>query len=53
METFKGMVDKCQMMKENGTEACTCWSNANFTTLAATIRSGFNTYFFCEIPTPM
>merc|ERR1712045_257269 len=38
METFKGMVDKCQMMKENGTEACTCWSNANFTTLAATIR---------------
>merc|ERR1711981_59981 len=38
METFKGMVDKCQMMKENGTEARTCWSNANFTTLAATIR---------------
>jgi len=38
METFKGMVDKCQMMKENGTEACSCWSNANFTTLAATIR---------------
>merc|ERR1719445_226910 len=25
-------------MKENGTEACSCWSNANFTTLAATIR---------------
>merc|ERR1711863_222216 len=38
METFKGMVDKCQMMKENGTEACSCWSNANFTTLAATIK---------------
>merc|ERR1712158_262572 len=38
METFKGMVDKCQMMKENGTEACSCWSNANFTELAATIR---------------
>merc|ERR1719430_386417 len=38
METFKGMVDKCQMMKENGTEACSCWSNANFTALAATIR---------------
>merc|ERR1711863_43173 len=38
METFKGMVDKCQMMKENGTEARSCWSNANFTTLAATIR---------------
>merc|ERR1712055_1227625 len=38
METFKGMVDKCRMMKENGTEACSCWSNANFTTLAATIR---------------
>merc|ERR1712158_162932 len=38
METFKGMVDKCQMMKENGTEACTCWSNANFTTLVTTIR---------------
>merc|ERR1712218_140197 len=35
METFKGMVDKCQMMKENGTEACSCWSNANFTTLAS------------------
>merc|ERR1712055_511509 len=38
MEMFKGMVDKCQMMKENGTEACSCWSNANFTTLAATVR---------------
>merc|ERR1712055_685725 len=38
METFKKMVDKCRMMKENGTEACSCWSNANFTTLAATIR---------------
>merc|ERR1711981_1112544 len=38
METFKGMVDTCQMNKENGTEACTCWSNANFTALAATIR---------------
>merc|ERR1712158_20344 len=38
METFKGMVATCQMNKENGTEACTCWSNANFTTLAATIR---------------
>merc|ERR1712130_840509 len=38
METFKGMVAKCQMMKENGTEACTCWSNSNFTTIAATIR---------------
>merc|ERR1712038_117618 len=22
--TFKGMVDKCQMMKDNGTEACDC-----------------------------
>merc|ERR1712115_60338 len=29
--TFKGMVDKCQMMKDNGTEACDCWSNDNFT----------------------
>jgi len=38
METFKGMVDTCQMNKENGTEACTCWSNSNFTSLAATIR---------------
>merc|ERR1712088_1022576 len=38
METFKGMVATCQMNKENGTEACTCWSNSNFTTLAATIR---------------
>merc|ERR1711935_249153 len=38
METFKGMVDTCQMNKENGTEACTCWSSSNFTSLAATIR---------------
>merc|ERR1711981_1190219 len=38
MKTFTGMVDTCQMMKENGTEACTCWSNSNFTELAATIR---------------
>merc|ERR1712212_250359 len=38
METFKGMVANCQKMKENGTEACTCWSNSNFTSLAATIR---------------
>merc|ERR1712038_1849121 len=38
METFKGMVDKCQMMKVNGTEACSCWSNDNFTALVTTIR---------------
>merc|ERR1712172_443820 len=38
MESFKSMVDNCQMMKDNGTEACTCWSNSNFTALAATIR---------------
>merc|ERR1711981_793267 len=38
METFKGMVDKCQMMKDNGTEACDCWSNDNFTALVTTIR---------------
>merc|ERR1711981_959317 len=38
MKTFTGMVDTCQKMKENGTEACTCWSNSNFTSLAATIR---------------
>merc|ERR1712158_269335 len=38
MKTFTGMVDTCQMMKENGTEACTCWSNSNFTARAATIR---------------
>ena len=37
--TFKGMVDKCQMMKDNGTEACDCWSNDNFTALVTTIRS--------------
>merc|ERR1712001_540801 len=37
MKTFTGMVDTCQMMKENGTEACPCWSNSNFTELAATI----------------
>merc|ERR1711879_288152 len=36
--TFKGMVDKCQMMKDNGTEACDCWSNDNFTALVTTIR---------------
>merc|ERR1712158_79481 len=35
--TFKGMVDKCQMMKDNGTEACDCWSNDNFTALVTTI----------------
>ena len=44
METFKGMVANCQMMKENGTEACTCWSNSNFTSLAATIRFELNYY---------
>merc|ERR1712061_856179 len=38
METFKGMVDKCQMMKDNGTEACSCWSNDNFTALVTTIK---------------
>jgi len=38
METFKGMVATCQMIKVNGTDACTCWSNSNFTALAATIR---------------
>merc|ERR1712047_238127 len=36
--TFKGMVDKCQMMKDNGTEACDCWNNNNFTALVTTIR---------------
>merc|ERR1712088_179046 len=36
--TFKGMVDKCQMMKDNGTEACDCWNNDNFTALVTTIR---------------
>merc|ERR1712165_76939 len=36
--TFKGMVDKCQMMKDNGTEACDCWNNDNFTALVPTIR---------------
>merc|ERR1712062_958136 len=36
--TFKGMVDKCQMMKDNGTEACDCWSNDSFTALVTTIR---------------
>merc|ERR1712066_127564 len=36
--SFKGMVDKCQMMKDNGTEACDCWSNDNFTALVTTIR---------------
>ena len=29
----------CQMMKDNGTEACDCWSNDNFTALGMTIRS--------------
>merc|ERR1712038_114832 len=36
--TFKGMVDKCQMMKDNGTEACDCWNNDNFTALVTAIR---------------
>merc|ERR1712037_551267 len=38
MTTFKGMVDTCQMEMTNGTAACTCWSNSNFTALATTIR---------------
>jgi len=38
METFKGMVDTCQLIRDNGTEACDCWSNDNFTALATTIR---------------
>merc|ERR1711881_26592 len=38
METFKGMVANCQKMKENGTEACSCWSNDNFTALVTTIK---------------
>merc|ERR1711863_6794 len=38
METFKGMVDKCQMEMTNSTAACTCWSNSSFTALATTIR---------------
>merc|ERR1712158_15060 len=38
METFKKMVDNCQMMKDNGTEACSCWSNDNFTALVSTIK---------------
>ena len=50
METFKGMVANCQKMKENGTEACTCWSNSNFTSLAATIRFEFNYMFFGKDP---
>ena len=49
MEAFKTMVDNCQMMKDNGTEACTCWSNSNFTALAATIRLLDNLYFFIVI----
>ena len=39
METFKGMVDTCQLIRDNGTEACDCWSNDNFTALVTTIRS--------------
>ena len=39
METFKGMVDTCQRIRDNGTEACDCWNNDNFTALVTTIRS--------------
>merc|ERR1711936_1404697 len=46
--TFKGMVDKCQMMKDNGTEACDCWSNDNFTALVTTIRGCKNEFSACK-----
>jgi hypothetical protein len=39
METFKTMVGTCMKIKDNGTDACTCWSNSNFTSLATTIRA--------------
>merc|ERR1711878_246746 len=35
---LNGCEDKCQMMKDNGTEACSCWSNDNFTALVTTIK---------------
>merc|ERR1711944_275519 len=39
MDSFKRMVETCTKIKENGTDACTCWSNSNFTALETTIRS--------------
>merc|ERR1712227_457657 len=39
MDSFKSMVETCTKIKENGTDACTCWSNSNFTALETTIRS--------------
>merc|ERR1712227_349356 len=39
MDSFKSMVETCTKIKENGTDACTCWPNSNFTALETTIRS--------------
>merc|ERR1711990_363882 len=39
MHEFKAMVDTCAAMKENGTEACACWSKSNFTALETIVRS--------------
>merc|ERR1712233_241949 len=39
MHEFKAMVDTCAAMKENGTEACACWTKSNFTALEKIVRS--------------
>merc|ERR1712227_1101706 len=39
MDSFKSMVETCTKITANGTDACTCWSNSNFTALETTIRS--------------
>merc|ERR1711910_291728 len=39
MHEFKAMVDTCAAMKENGTEACACWTKSNFTALETIVRS--------------
>lgn len=37
MGTFKSMCEIC--MKKNGTDACGCWSNSSFTSLATEIKT--------------
>merc|ERR1712018_29932 len=39
MHEFKAMVDTCAALKDNGTAACACWSNSNFTALEKAVRS--------------
>merc|ERR1712018_660643 len=39
MHEFKAMVDTCAALKENGSAACACWSNSNFTALETIVMS--------------